>query len=75
MISHDRSFLDSIVDHLFVLDGTGEGYDFPATTRSGESLEDERQRYGGVVETVGFRTGQGKAAVGAGAAEADIPRA
>lgn len=29
VISHDRFFLDSIVDHLFVMDGDGEVRDFP----------------------------------------------
>lgn len=44
VISHDRFFLDSIVDHLFVLDGTGEVYDFPGNYTEWRAWEDERQR-------------------------------
>ncbi|MDE6524486.1 MAG: ABC transporter ATP-binding protein, partial [Paramuribaculum sp.] len=44
VISHDRFFLDSIVDHLFVLDGTGEVYDFPGNYTEWRASEDERQR-------------------------------
>ncbi len=44
VISHDRFFLDSIVDHLFVLDGTGEVYDFPGNYTEWRACEDERQR-------------------------------
>lgn len=29
IISHDRYFLDNIVDHLFVMEGDGEVHDFP----------------------------------------------
>ncbi len=29
IVSHDRSFVDRIADHLFVLDGTGNVQDFP----------------------------------------------
>ena len=29
MVSHDRYFLDKIVDHIFYLDGTGNVKDFP----------------------------------------------
>lgn len=31
VISHDRYFLDNIVDHLFVMEGDGEVKDFPGT--------------------------------------------
>lgn len=31
VVSHDRYFLDNIVDHLFVMDGSGEVKDFPGT--------------------------------------------
>lgn len=44
VISHDRFFLDSIVDHLFVLDGIGEVYDFPGNYTEWRVWEDERQR-------------------------------
>lgn len=44
VISHDRFFLDSIVDHLFVLDGTGEVYDFPGNYTEWRAYSDERQR-------------------------------
>jgi ATP-binding cassette subfamily F protein uup len=29
IVSHDRYFLDRLVDHLFILDGSGEIHDFP----------------------------------------------
>ena len=31
IVSHDRYFLDNIVDHLFVMEGNGEVVDFPGT--------------------------------------------
>lgn len=31
VVSHDRYFLDNIVDHLFVMEGNGEIKDFPGT--------------------------------------------
>ena len=31
VVSHDRYFLDNIVDHLFVMEGDGEVRDFPGT--------------------------------------------
>jgi len=29
MVSHDRFFMDKLVDHLFIFEGNGEVYDFP----------------------------------------------
>lgn len=44
VISHDRFFLDSIVDHLFVLEGDGVVKDFPGTYTEYRSWADERAR-------------------------------
>ncbi len=32
IVSHDRYFMDKLVDHLFVFEGNGAVRDFPATT-------------------------------------------
>lgn len=44
VISHDRFFLDSIVDHLFVLEGAGRVKDFPGTYSEYRQWRDERDR-------------------------------
>lgn len=44
VISHDRFFLDSIVDHLFVLEGSGRVKDFPGTYSEYRQWRDERDR-------------------------------
>lgn len=44
VISHDRFFLDSIVDHLFVLEGAGGVKDFPGTYSEYRQWRDERDR-------------------------------
>ena len=44
VISHDRFFLDSIVDHIFVLDGTGEVYDFPGNYTEWREYNVRRER-------------------------------
>ncbi len=42
VISHDRFFLDSIVDHIFVLEGDGEVRDFPGNYSDYRHWLDER---------------------------------
>ncbi|MDE6317320.1 MAG: ABC-F family ATP-binding cassette domain-containing protein, partial [Muribaculaceae bacterium] len=45
IVSHERVFLDSTVDHLFVMEGDGKIKDFPGTyTEYRRSKEEERQR-------------------------------
>ena len=46
IVSHDRYFMDKIVDHLFVFDGTGEIRDFPGsyTIWRNKHLEEEDKR-------------------------------
>lgn len=44
VISHDRFFLDSIVDHLFVFEGDGKVKDFPGTYSEYREWNEERQR-------------------------------
>lgn len=44
VISHDRFFLDSIVDHLFVLEGDGVIKDFPGTYTEYSQWRQARQR-------------------------------
>ncbi len=44
VISHDRFFLDSIVDHLFVFEGDGEIRDFPGNYSEYRAWADERKK-------------------------------
>ena len=44
VISHDRFFLDSIVDHIFVMEGAGVVKDFPGTYTEYRAWADERDR-------------------------------
>ena len=45
IVSHDRYFMDKIVDHLFVFDGAGSIKDFPGsyTVWRNKQLDDEEQ--------------------------------
>ncbi len=43
VVSHDRFFLDSIVDHLFVMEGDGRIKDFPGTYTEYRAWQRERQ--------------------------------
>lgn len=44
VISHDRFFLDSIADHLFVFEGDGKVKDFPGNYTEYRQWRDERDR-------------------------------
>ena len=44
VISHDRFFLDSIVDHIFVLEGDGEVRDFPGNYSDYRAWLDEHAK-------------------------------
>lgn len=44
VISHDRFFLDTIADHLFVMEGNGVIKDFPGTYSEYREWADERDR-------------------------------
>ncbi|MCH5347486.1 MAG: ABC-F family ATP-binding cassette domain-containing protein, partial [Muribaculaceae bacterium] len=44
VISHDRFFLDSIVDHLFVMEGNGVIKDFPGNYTDYRTWRDEQAR-------------------------------
>jgi ATP-binding cassette subfamily F protein uup len=46
IVSHDRYFMDKIVDHLFIFDGSGTIKDFPGsyTIWRNKQLEDEEKR-------------------------------
>lgn len=44
VVSHDRFFLDSIVDHLFVMEGNGVVKDFPGTYSEYRAWADERAK-------------------------------
>ncbi|MDE6277952.1 MAG: ABC-F family ATP-binding cassette domain-containing protein [Muribaculaceae bacterium] len=50
VISHDRFFLDSIADHLFVMEGDGVVKDFPGTYSEYRVWADERARREGADE-------------------------
>jgi ATP-binding cassette subfamily F protein uup len=44
VVSHDRFFLDSIVDHLFVLEGNGIVQDFPGSYSEYRKWKDEQEK-------------------------------
>lgn len=44
VVSHDRFFLDSIVDHLFVMEGNGQVRDFPGNYTDYRQWCDQQQR-------------------------------
>lgn len=44
VVSHDRFFLDSTVDHLFVMEGNGVVKDFPGTYTEYRRLKEQQQR-------------------------------
>ena len=44
VVSHDRFFLDSTVDHLFVMEGNGVVKDFPGTYTEYRQLKEQEQR-------------------------------
>ncbi len=44
VVTHDRYFLDKIVDHLFVFRGNGEVKDFPGNYTQYKGWNDERKR-------------------------------
>lgn len=68
VISHDRFFLDSIADHLFVFEGDGVVKDFPGNYTEYRQWRDNRDR-----EDKEARAAQANAAKGT-ATESDAPR-
>lgn len=52
VVSHDRFFLDSIVDHLFVLEGDGVIKDFPGTYSEYSQWREERKKLEAAEATV-----------------------
>ncbi len=68
VISHDRFFLDSIADHLFVFEGDGVVKDFPGNYTEYRQWRDNRDR-----EDKEARAAQANAAKGP-ATESDAPR-
>lgn len=59
VISHDRFFLDSIVDHLFVFQGNGEIKDFPGTyTEYRRFIEETQSKDNGKKEKSTIETQQ-----------------
>lgn len=52
VVSHDRFFLDSIVDHLFVLEGDGAVKDFPGTYTEYRQWRAEREKSERAAEAV-----------------------
>lgn len=43
MVSHDRFFMDKLVDHLFIFEGNGEVYDFPGNYSEYRLLQKDRE--------------------------------
>lgn len=69
VISHDRFFLDSIADHLFVFEGGGVVKDFPGNYTEYRQWRDNRDR-----EDKEARAAQANAAAKVPATESDAPR-
>ncbi len=69
VISHDRFFLDSIADHLFVFEGDGIVKDFPGNYTEYRQWRDNRDR-----EDKEARAAQANAAAKVPATESDAPR-
>lgn len=69
VISHDRFFLDSIADHLFVFEGDGVVKDFPGNYTEYRQWRDNRDR-----EYKEARAAQANAAAKVPATESDAPR-
>ena len=44
VVSHDRFFLDSIVDHLFIMEGNGTVRDFPGTYSEYAQMRDQKRK-------------------------------
>jgi ABC transport system ATP-binding/permease protein len=47
LVSHDRFFMDKLVDHLFIFEGKGEVYDFPGNYseyRSSQKMQEIESR-------------------------------
>jgi ABC transport system ATP-binding/permease protein len=51
VVTHDRYFMDSIVDHLFVLDGSGEVKDFPGNYSDYTEWKKENSKIAESMET------------------------
>ncbi len=43
IVSHDRFFMDKLVDHLFIFEGNGEIYDFPGNYSEYRLMQKERE--------------------------------
>lgn len=69
VISHDRFFLDSIADHLFVFEGDGIVKDFPGNYTEYRQWRDNRDR-----EDKEARAAQANATAKVPATESDAPR-
>jgi len=50
VVSHDRYFMDKIVDHLFVFRGDGVVEDFPGNYSDYRAYEDSKPKQGAIVE-------------------------
>ena len=56
VVSHDRYFMDKIVDHLFVFRGDGEIEDFPGNYSDFRAYEDSKPKEEAVVEIAKVET-------------------